>query len=245
MRRTLLVLEPISLVAVFAAMALSAYFHVEQAALLTAAVAVLALLPFFLRVEMERPRPRDIMPIAVLAAVAAGGRILFGPVPNFQPVTAVVILAGVCFGRQSGFLTGALAALASNLFFGQGAWTPWQMYAWGLAGYLAGVLKAASLFRRNIAVYCYGAAVSMLYGFIMDTWFWVGFLGEAGTGGAAAAYLAGLPFNLIHAASTVFFLLLVLTPWGKKLERVKKKYGVAEFGTEEEAPTGSAIRRSR
>lgn len=80
--------------------------------------------------------------LVVLAALAAAGRILFAPIPDFKPVSAIAIIAGVVFGRKSGFMVGALAALASNFFFGQGPWTPWQMYAWGLVGYGARLLAA-------------------------------------------------------------------------------------------------------
>ena len=133
-------MEPVLLVLVPAVLILCAYFQVENTALLSLMTVVLALVPYFLRFERRHPRPRDIMPIVVLAAIAAVGRILFAPFPNVKPVTAIVIVSGACLGPQSGFLTGALAALSSNLFFGQGPWTPWQMYAWGLAGYLAGLL---------------------------------------------------------------------------------------------------------
>ena len=74
------------------------------------------------------------MPTLVLAALAAAGRILFGPIPDFKPVSAIAIIAGATLGRRNGFMVGALAALTSNFFFGQGMWTPWQMYAWGLGG---------------------------------------------------------------------------------------------------------------
>ena len=107
-----------------------------QTALLSTLVLLAALTPFFLAFERQKPRPRDFMPVVVLTALSVTGRLLFAALPNFKPVSAIVILAGVCFGRQSGFLTGALSALVSNLFFGQGPWTPWQMYAWGLMGAL-------------------------------------------------------------------------------------------------------------
>ncbi len=93
----------------------------DHAALLSILVAGCALLPFFLRYEMAKPRPRDMMPVAVLAAVAAMGRIVFAPFPNFTPVSAIVIVAAVCFGRQSGFLTGVLAALLRPICFRTGS----------------------------------------------------------------------------------------------------------------------------
>lgn len=229
MQRTLKVLEPVSLVAVFAVMVLCAIYGIENAALLTLAVVVAALLPFLLRFEIQKPRPRDIMPIVVLAAIAAVGRILFAPFPNFKPVSAIVIVTGIYFGRQNGFLCGAFAALVSNMFFGQGAWTPWQMYGWGLMGYLAGVLQDVGAFKKQFFIYIYGAAISFVFGMLLDSWFLIGFLGDVTPASVAATFFAGVPFDISHAVSTVVFLALVILPWGKKILRVKEKYGLASY----------------
>ena len=83
------------------------------------------------------------MLVATLAAVAAAGRVLFAAVPGVQPVTVIVVAAGAALGARAGFATGALAALASNFFLGQGPWTPWQMLGWGACG-LAGARARAS-----------------------------------------------------------------------------------------------------
>ncbi|MDO4291192.1 MAG: ECF transporter S component [Eggerthellaceae bacterium] len=138
--RLIKLLEPVLLACVPVALAACAYFQFDQTALLTFAVAVAALALFFAGWEASRPALRQVMPAAVLGALAAAGRILFAPVPDFKPVSAICIVAGAVFGRRCGFMVGALAALVSNFFFGQGAWTPWQMYAWGMVGYLAGAL---------------------------------------------------------------------------------------------------------
>ncbi|MFR1640313.1 MAG: ATP-binding cassette domain-containing protein, partial [Eggerthellaceae bacterium] len=129
--RLLALLEVPALAAVPLVLGVCAYFQVEQGALLTVVVAFAAVGVFFASFEASRPALRQIMPTVVLAALAAAGRMLFAPVPDFKPVSAICILAGAVFGRRSGFLVGALAALVSNFFFGQGPWTPWQMYAWG------------------------------------------------------------------------------------------------------------------
>lgn len=226
MQRALKTVEPLTLLLVLGVLLGSAYFHLQQAMLLSVSAVVLSTVPFFLRYEMQKPRPRDIMPVVVLAAVAAVGRILFAPLPNFKPVSAVVIVCGLCFGRQSGFLCGALAALGSNMFFGQGMWLPWQMYAWGMIGYGAGVLQAGGRAQHKWAVLLYGVVASFLYGILLDSWHVVSFVGEVSAASALAVYAAGLPFNLSHAASTFVFLLLILTPWSKKLERLKQKYGM-------------------
>lgn len=139
--------EAAAIAGVPAVLAACAALRAEHAALLSLAVVLAALGLFFAQYEQRAPRLRDIMPTVVLAACAAAGRVLFGPIPDFKPVSAIAIIAGAVFGRRSGFMTGALAALASNFFLGQGPWTPWQMYAWGLVGYLGGVLAQAGAFR--------------------------------------------------------------------------------------------------
>ena len=96
------------------------YLGIAQAALLMLAMVVLVLAMFFAGYEASRPALRQIMPTLVLAALAAAGRILFGPIPDFKPVSAIAIIAGACLGARSGFMVGALAALTSNFFFGQG-----------------------------------------------------------------------------------------------------------------------------
>ena len=145
--RILALLEVPALVAVPLVLGACAYFQVEQGALLTVIVAFAAVGVFFASFEASRPALRQIMPTV--------GRVLFAPIPDFKPVSAICILAGAVFGRRSGFLVGALAALVSNFFFGQGPWTPWQMYAWGLVGYLAGVLADRGWLDRLPVLYAY------------------------------------------------------------------------------------------
>ena len=166
--RLLALLEVPALAAVPLVLGVCAYFQVEQGALLTVVVAFAAVGVFFASFEASRPALRQIMPTVVLAALAAAGRMLFAPVPDFKPVSAICILAGAVFGRRSGFLVGALAALVSNFFFGQGPWTPWQMYAWGLVGYLAGVLADRGWLDRLPVLYAYGFLSALLYGLLLN-----------------------------------------------------------------------------
>ncbi len=200
-----------------------------QTALLSTLILLAALTPFFLAFERQKPRPRDFMPVVVLTALSVTGRLLFAALPNFKPVSAIVILAGVCFGRQSGFLTSALSALVSNLFFGQGPWTPWQMYAWGLMGYVAGALASTKLFRRPWVVLLYGFLASFGYGFLMNSWMLFSFVHPVTWQAALATYGAALAFDAAHAVSTVAFLSVTLLPWQKELRRIRQKYGVREL----------------
>ncbi len=224
--RALSLLEVPALVAVPLVLGACAYFQVEQGALLTVVVALAAVAVFFASFEASRPALRQIMPTVVLAALAAAGRVLFAPVPDFKPVSAICILAGAVFGRRSGFLVGALAALVSNFFFGQGPWTPWQMYAWGLVGYLAGVLADRGWLDRTAVLYAYGFLSALAYGLLLNGWYVIGFVQPFSWPAALVAFGAALPFDAIHGAATVVFLAALYVPWRRKLERIKRKYAL-------------------
>ena len=109
---------------------------------------------------------RDLTLVATLGGLAAAGRVLFAPVPNVQPVTVIVVASGVALGPRRGFAVGALAALASNFFLGQGTYTPWQMLAWGACGVAGGLARPLLRGRITFALFC--GALGFLYGLPMD-----------------------------------------------------------------------------
>lgn len=237
-RRVLGLVELVALVGVPVALALCAALKVRQSALLTLVVVVAALVVFFASWESSKPPLRQIMPTVVLAALATAGRLLFAAVPDVKPVSAICILAGVVFGRRSGFMVGALAALCSNFFFGQGPWTPWQMYAWGLVGYLSGVFAQVGLLGADVAssrtrvrdrfmrlgIYAWGFLSALLFGLFMNLWTLVGFVQPVSWAGVLVVFGSALPFDAMHGVSTVAFLLVVYAPWRRKLERVRAKF---------------------
>lgn len=219
------------LVAVPLVLALCALFQFDQTGLLTLLVAATALVVFFANFEASRPALRQVVPAVVLGALAAAGRIIFAPVPDFKPVSAIAVIAGVVFGKRSGFIVGAFAALISNFFFGQGPWTPWQMYAWGMVGYLAGVLGERGAFTHSFVLYAYGFLSGLFYGFLLNSWYIVGFVHPITWPSALAAYGAGLPWDCVHGVATVVFLAALYAPWRRKLERIRTKFGMAESTT--------------
>ena len=219
--------DALGLAAVPVVLALAAVSGFAQSALLSLAVVLAAVGHVFVGFERSRPGLRQVMPAVVLGALAAAGRVLFAPLPDFKPVSAICILAGVVFGRRCGFMVGALAALVSNFFFGQGPWTPWQMYGWGLIGYLAGVLADTGLFDRfRPTVYAYGFLSGLLYGIVLDSWHVIGYISPLTWEGALLSYGAGLPFNVVHGVATAAFLLALYAPWRRKLERIRAKYAL-------------------
>jgi energy-coupling factor transport system ATP-binding protein len=181
-----------------------------------------------LRFEGRAPRTRELATIAALCALAAAGRAAFFMLPFFKPVLAIVILAGTAFGGETGFVVGAAAMLVSNLLFGQGPWTPWQMLAMGLAGYLAGALTDLGLLGRSrIGLCAYGAlAAVFLYGPILNLASVLIWQPRVTGAMVLAALVAGLPFDLVHAAATVLFLWLAAEPIGDRLEHLRVKYGL-------------------
>lgn len=226
MRRTLL--EAASLVSVPVALAACVLLGIEYTALVTTTIVALALVPFILGMERDNLKPKNIMPIVVLAALAVAGRIIFAAFPSIKPVSAIVIMAGAVFGRRSGFMTGLLAVLVSNVFFGQGPWTLWQMYAWGLMGYGAGALADHGILKGRVSVMVYGALAPLGYGLILDSYYIFGFLGETNMTAIVLAYGMGLSSTIPHAISTVVFLALIYLPWVRKLKRIRVKYGISE-----------------
>lgn len=181
---------------------------------------------FFHSFERQKPRPRDIVPIAVMSAIGALGRVLFAAIPNFKPTSAVVIITGMQFGPLAGFMTGALSALASNMFLGQGPWTPWQMIAWGFMGFFAGIFQKKNWFHHRVFLYTFGMISSILFGWIMNLWYVIGYVNPITWHGILIAYGASAVMDITHGVSTVIFLLLLEKSWGKKLQRLKVKYGI-------------------
>ncbi|MGN0178023.1 MAG: energy-coupling factor transporter ATPase [Monoglobaceae bacterium] len=188
------------------------------------------LIPFAMVFESRKPKARELIIISVLCGIAVAGRAAFFMLPQFKPVAAVVIIAGVCFGGETGFLVGAVTGFVSNFFFGQGPWTPWQMFAFGIIGFIAGILFKKGFLRKTKASLCIfgGLATLIVYGGIMNPSSVIMWQEKPTAQMIVSAYAMGLPFDLIHAASTAFFLWFISEPMIEKLERVKLKYGLLD-----------------
>lgn len=198
-------------------------------------VAVLVLLecmlPFVLVFEGRKPKARELVTIAVLCAIGIAGRSFFFMLPQFKPVLALTIIAGVAFGGETGFLVGAVTMLTSNMLFSQGPWTPWQMFAMGIIGFLAGVLFRKGWLRRtraSLAVFGAFTAV-IIYGGIMNPAAAFMVSAESITLKVLLGYyITGLPMDLVHGFGTVIFILFAAEPMLEKMDRIKVKYGLME-----------------
>ena len=181
-------------------------------------VALALVVAGFVWLEEGPGSAKEVALVAVLGGAAAAGRVLFAAVPGVQPVTVIVVAAGAALGARVGFAVGAVAALVSNFYLGQGIWTPWQMLAWGGCG-VVGAL-AAGLIRRRWAFAALCFALGFAFSAALDLWHWYSFwphTSEAFT----VVYARGIWFSAAHAIGNVVFAMVI----GPELRRLLERYG--------------------
>ena len=198
----------------------------KQYAIVYIGAAILACVPFFLRFETRKPESREIVLIAILTALSVASRILFAEVPSIKPVTSIIIICAIAFGKETGFLIGSLTALLSNIYFGQGAWTPFQMLAWGIVGFVAGMLRKTIFFKNIFGVLVYGLLAGFLYSVIVDIQTVLIAYRTFSFTKYFAVFVTSLPYTLTYSVTNVIFLLLLYKPLLKKLMRIKDKYNL-------------------
>ncbi|MEI7888771.1 MAG: ECF transporter S component [Actinomycetes bacterium] len=170
------------------------------------ALLLLALGTQLVAFERGQMSARSLALVAALAALAVAGRLAFAPLPNVKPTTDIVLIAGFALGASPGFAVGALTALVSNMVFGQGPWTPWQMFAWGLVGLFGALL--AKVTRGRIGRWqlaAAGALAGLGYGVVMDVSQWLLYGGTPKESTLIAYSITSLPWNIAHAAGNAVF----------------------------------------
>lgn len=186
------------------------------------------MLPFFLAFETRKPQARELVTLSVMCALAVVSRVVV-LIPGFKPITAVIMISGIAFGPEAGFLTGAVSAFASNFFFSQGPWTPWQMMAYGFGGFLAGLVFHRRKHQNPVVLAVFGfLAIMLAVGPLLDccTVFTTG--SRLSWKYALTVFAAGVTYNLKHALACAVTLLLFGRPLLQKLDRLKTKYGMME-----------------
>lgn len=202
-------------------------------------IIVLTIAAFFLHFESRKPQARELVLLAVLCALAVASRATFGFVPHFKPMLAIVMLTGIAFGPEAGFLCGAISGFASNFIFGQGPWTPWQMFAYGIGGMLAGLFALCGILKKSPRAWRDGGwrdilgltvfgflCILLVVGPLLDTstFFMAGFSASS----PLAIYLAGVPVNCVHGSAVALTMLLFGKPLLDRLRRIQIKYGMME-----------------
>ncbi len=194
-------------------------------ALVILAVLLLTVLFFYSGFERKKVTSRRLVVVAVMTALAALGRVVLTPLPGVTPITALAALTALSLGGEAGFMVGSLAALLSDFYAGQGVWTPFQMFAWGLTGLFAGLL-AKQLKSSRVLLAVYGVLAGAAYSLLMDLWSVLWLNGTFSPALYAAALGTSAPFTLTYAVTNTVLLLLLEKPFCKKLDRIKLKYGL-------------------
>lgn len=190
------------------------------------------MLPFFFAFESGHPQAREVVVIAVMAALAAASRAAFAFLPYFKPIIGIIMITGIAFGPQAGFLTGAVGVFASNFFFSQGPWTPWQMFAYGMAGFLAGaVFCGREDWQKPWILAPFGfLSLLLIVGPMLDSCTVFTMLSKFTWESVLFVYAQGVPVNVTHGVSCALTLLILGKPLTKKLGRLRIKYGMMEAG---------------
>lgn len=166
---------------------------------------------------------KKIIFITVLTALSILGRFIFAFLPGFKPVTAIVIITGIYFGAEGGFYCGALTALVTNFYFGQGSYTPFQMFTWGIIGVIAGIF--GGLFRKNrVLLYVYAFFAGIIFSLLMDIYTVIWTFGSFNLTMYLTMLAASFVFTIEYAVSNIIFLVIFHKPIGKKIEHAINKY---------------------
>ncbi len=184
-------------------------------------------IPFFMMFEKRKPQARELVVLAVMIALAVIGRVVI-PVPHFKAAFAIIMITGIAFGPEAGFTVGAITAFASNFFYGQGAYMPWQMMAYGAGGMLAGFVFIKNKIPRKpwvMAVFGFVATVLWI-GPLLDSSHVFVIMPEISVSTITASLASGFPVNVSQGVSTALMMFLFGKPLLEKLDRVKQKYGM-------------------
>lgn len=184
--------------------------------------AAMIVLGFAVRFETTGMHARVFAIVALLGTMSALLRIPFAAIPSLQPSTYLIICSGYVFGPVAGFAVGALTAIVSNFFLGHGPWTLFQVLAWGLAGASSFALRRFTLRGRWLVLA--GIAWGMLFGIIMNTWTWIGFVYPLTARTFMVTWVASLPFDVMHAAGNALFLGLLGVRTIRILERYQGRF---------------------
>ncbi|HEX4034728.1 MAG TPA: prenyltransferase/squalene oxidase repeat-containing protein [Solirubrobacteraceae bacterium] len=190
-------------------------------------ILAVALAAGFAWFERSRPSSRTVAAVATLAALATLGRIAFAALPNVKPTTDIVLIAGYSLGGPPGFAVGAVAAIASNIVFGQGPWTPWQMLAWGLVGLLGAALARWPRPIPRVAMALICAAAGFGYGAILNFSTWVTFTGQHTLAQLGVIEGSAFSFDLVHAIGNLVFFLAFGPALIRVLARLRARLDVS------------------
>lgn len=204
----------------------TSYLRLEKYYLLISFIIIgLIIIPQYSKFESKKLESRTIVVAALIVAIASASRIPFATIPSVQPVSMIVILTGYVFGANMGFIVGSMTAIVSNMVLGQGPWTPWQMVAWGLMGHFSAYFSKLKT-RKKLYLSIYGFVSGIVFGWVMNMWFLLGFIKPLNIKAILAAFAASFYFDLLHGITNFLLIYFFHDIFMKKFARIKNKYGL-------------------
>lgn len=192
-------------------------------------IVILAMVPFFVSFEGKKINARYLATIAVLTAIVVISRVAFFWIPSFKPMAGIIILIAMTFGPQAGFMSGAISMIISNFIFGQGPWTPWQMFCYGIIGLIAGFLANVKILSQKHIVRTSIVSFFLIFIFsvlILDTNSLLWLSSSINWVSALTFYVAGIPMNITNGLTGAVTVFLLTKPFFAIMTRLKNKYGI-------------------
>jgi len=202
-------------------------FEVGQYQVISMLMVIVACIPIYYRYERKKLNIKELVLIAILTTTAVVGRFLFYMIPAITPMTAIIIISGICMGAEIGFLVGSLSAVTSNMLFGQGPWTPFQMFSWGLIGLIAGLPWIRKVLSKNYwFLVLYGILAGIFFSFFMDVWTVLSIDRYFSWPRYVALLVTALPYTISYCFANAFFSCLLLRAIQTRLQRILIKYDI-------------------
>ncbi|MGX7192245.1 ECF transporter S component [Enterococcus moraviensis] len=202
-------------------------FEVGQYQVISMLMVIVACIPIYYRYERKKLNIKELVLIAILTTTAVLGRFLFYMIPAITPMTAIIIISGICMGAEIGFLVGSLSAVTSNMLFGQGPWTPFQMFSWGLIGLIAGLPWIRRVLSKNYwFLVLYGILAGIFFSFFMDVWTVLSIDRYFSWTRYVALLVTALPYTISYCFANAFFSCLLLRAIQTRLQRILIKYDI-------------------
>ena len=201
-------------------------------------IVILMLAAYFYVYEKKSSAAWELVIVALMSALSVVGRIVFAFLPSLKPCSAIIILTAIYFGRETGFMVGAFTALVSNFYFGQGGWTPFQMLAWGLTGYFAGML-GKWLTKNRILLLVYSAVIGVFFSLLMDLYSCLWMDGKVILSRYLTLISSAAWVTVSYAVSNVVFTAIFMEPFGRIFRRLCVKYGIGTYKSHTDSSEGA------
>ena len=217
------------------------FFRDRAVSFASTGVVLLMLAGYFYVYEKKNSQAWELVIVALMSALSVLGRIVFAFLPSLKPCSAIIILTAVYYGRETGFMVGAFTALVSNFYFGQGGWTPFQMLAWGLTGYFAGML-GKWLSKNKILLLIYSALIGVFFSLLMDIYTCLWMDGKVIVSRYIVQVSSAAKVTVSYAVSNIIFTGLFMQPFGRVFKRLCIKYGIGTYTPEAAASERTEVK---